>query len=178
MLFKTTPENNDGVSSSRAKRMRDGLANGISTTHKRSEPSIFAGGYSDAIDSGSECDPTSSFYEGGVIFEEENAVILLSTAFRTITPQIKDVNININITSYNITDFGDSGDEKSKKRAAYCCSKCGKPKKGHVCDLPSPDQAPTLSMQSLIQLSPSISLPPAAQIVPAVLPAFAQPVVS
>jgi len=186
MLFKAVPENSDGVSGTRAKRtpisrkvMRDELASDA-TTYKHSDPSsIFNRGYSGSIDSGSECESMSSFYEGGVIFEEENAVILLSTAFRTINPHISDVNININITSYGITDFGDSGDERSRKRGSYCCSKCGKPKKGHVCDIPSPDQSiPSLPIQSLIQVSAATSLSHSTQIAPAVPPAFAQPVVS
>lgn len=61
---------------------------------------------------------STRIYEESVIFDEETAVILLSTAFRTIIPEhINDVNINININSYH--DVDDDDDEKNKKRGAY-----------------------------------------------------------
>jgi len=123
-------------------------------------------------------------YEESIIFDEENAVILLSTAFRTIPEHINDVNINININSYH--DMGDD-DDKSKRRGAYYCGKCGKLKKGHVCDDPhlSPKSeipSPPSSTSSIsIQVSTISQLPIQSAAVDVTLPivgAFAQPVVS
>jgi len=117
--------------------------------------------YDDFIDDSDEVD--STIYEESVIFDEENAVILLSTAFRTIPHHIHDVNINININSYHdLHSMGDftgesSFDDKSKKRGAYYCGKCGKLKKGHVCTVPSPKSesesppSPSLSPLSALQ---------------------------
>jgi len=113
--------------------------------------------YNGFIDDDGEVDSTTSIYEESVIFDEENAVILLSTAFRTVPHRIHDVNININFNSYHdlhhtIVDFSndddddddghghdhDAFDDKAKKRGAYYCGKCGKLKKGHVCTIASP----------------------------------------
>lgn len=134
----------------------------------------------------SKMEPPSN--EEGVILDEENAVILLSTAFRTI-PHIKDV-INIKISSYSVSNMDETEvDDKSKKRGAYCCGKCGQLKKGHICDVPSPkllegieSSSPvSLPIQSIsIQLSPSV--PPQLSVHPSQISsveiAFAQPVVS
>jgi len=131
-------------------------------------------------------------YEESIIFDEETAVILLSTAFRTIPEHINDVNINININSYHEMDDDDDDDEKSKKRGAYYCGKCGKLKKGHVCDDPHPmpkseglSNAPSPTSPSLssisIQVSTISQLPLQSTAVDVTLPivgAFAQPVVS
>jgi len=94
-----------------------------------------------------------SVYEESVIFDEETAVILLSTAFRTIPA---DVNINININSYHDTDDEDS--DKAKRRGAYYCGKCGKLKRGHACDDSTPKLEGELSPQADDSLLPSISI--------------------
>jgi len=135
---------------------------------------------------------TTSIYEESVIFDEENAVILLSTAFRTIPHQIHDVNINININSYHeLRDFTeDSFDDNSKKRGAYYCGKCGKLKKGHICNIPSPTEelsSPTLLPFTLQAAHTTLQFPPAAtplettfqpQVTDAAVLVIAQPVVS
>jgi len=128
----------------------------------------------------------SRIYEESVIFDEENAVILLSTAFRTLP----EVNININFNSFHDVDSDDS--DKSKRRGAYYCGKCGKLKKGHVCDdttspkseelsCNSPPSSPPLSSIS-IQVSTTVSqLPIQSTAVDVTLPSmgvFAQPVIS
>jgi len=131
---------------------------------------------------GSEIEP-ASVYEESIIFDEENAVVLLSTAFRTIPQQINDVNINIEISSYKVSDELDFSDDKVRKRGAYYCGKCGKLKKGHLCDVPSPHTecsspvSTPIPIQSIsIQLSPAY--PPQLSSVDVGVAAFAQPVVS
>jgi len=137
----------------------------------------------DLYDDESPIDSTR-VYEESVIFDEENAVILLSTAFRTIP----DVNIAININSYHDMD----DDEKTKRRGAYYCGKCGKLKKGHVCDephtVPNPEGSPNTPLSTAqplssisIQVSTISQLPIQSTAVDVTLPAvgaFAQPVVS
>jgi len=131
-----------------------------------------------------ENDCRESIYEKSVIFDEEIAVILLSTAFRTIPI---DVNINININSYHDED---DEDEKAKKRGAYYCGKCGKLKKGHVCDDTSTPKSeedlsqPDSPLSSIsIQVS-TLEIPIQSGSVDVTLPTvavhgpFAQPVVS
>jgi len=124
-------------------------------------------------------------YEESVIFDEENAVILLSTAFRTIPAEhINDVNINININSFHDVD---DDDDSSKRRGAYYCGKCGKLKKGHVCDDPHLSPRPDIPMSPSQPLSSiSIQVSTISQslqstavdvTIPTVGP-FAQPVVS
>jgi hypothetical protein len=130
---------------------------------------------------GSKIEP-ASIYEESVIFDEENAVVLLSTGFHTIPQQINDVNINIEISSYDELAFPD---DKAKKRGAYYCGKCGQLKKGHLCDVPSPhaECVSPSSIQSIsIQLSPvpqhSAHSPSQLSYVDVAVAAFAQPVVS
>jgi len=133
----------------------------------------------------------ASTYEESIIFDEETAVILLSTAFRTIPHhRISDVNINININTYHGVDDLEDDDEGAKRRGAYYCGKCGKLKKGHACDAPpspqqeectqplspatSPLSQPTISIPTTMpQLSISSTLLPPVDII-----ALAQPVVS
>lgn len=154
-------------------------ASGLSVAHSRDYE---AGSYANFI--ANEIEP-ASIYEESVIFDEENAVVLLSTAFRTIPLQINDVNINIEISSYEVCDNRGFSDDKAQRRGAYYCGKCGKLKKGHLCDVPSPDpECPSPSIQSIsIQLSPVLpqlsSLSPAQlSSVDVTVAAFAQPVVS
>jgi hypothetical protein len=136
---------------------------------------------------GSEIEP-ASIYEESVIFDEENAVVLLSTAFRTIPQQINDVNINFEISSYEVSDELDFSEDKAKKRGAYYCGKCGKLKKGHLCDASpyteclSPSSTPIPIQSISIQLSPvpqhSAHSPSQLSSVDVAVAAFAQPVVS
>jgi len=144
--------------------------------------------YADFSDDYDEPNSTS-IYEESVIFDEENAVILLSTAFRTIPHGIHDVDINIDINGYHdigMDDFGDSSfvDDNSKKRGSYSCGKCGKRKKGHVCTVPSPSE-PTFPPQPTHtplsqQLAATIPLQPTfpLQVDVSVPVVIAQPVVS
>jgi len=120
----------------------------------------------------------TSIYSESVIFDEENAVILLSTAFRTIP---FDVNININFNSFH--DDEDDEDEKAKKRGAYYCGKCGKLKKGHVCDdVTTPKSEEDLSPVTDESPLPSISIQLSTLEIPLQSSGnngpFAQPVVS
>jgi len=109
--------------------------------------------------------------EERVLFEED-AVILLSTAFKTIPIHIEDLNVNMNMNmNININFTGNSrmscpdiakqimSDEaydeemKAKKRGAYYCGKCGKLKKGHVCassPLPTPISSPSMGHVSVL----------------------------
>lgn len=113
--------------------------------------------------------------EERILFEED-AVILLSTAFKTIPFHIEDMNVNMNI-NINITgnsrincpeiakqiinDEAYDEEMKAKKRGAYperrniyYCGKCGKLKKGHVCASSSPITTPAASPS----LSPAVSV--------------------
>jgi len=114
---------------------------------------------------------SSNFFEEGIIFDEENAVFLLSTAFRTIPFSISNADV-IAIDMDNSSFDDDLSDEfaddldPSTKRGAYYCGKCAKLKKGHVCDVPSPIletlPTPTLttsSSPSPSDLSPQFTLP-------------------
>jgi len=114
--------------------------------------------------------------EDRVLFEED-AVILLSTAFKTIPIHIEDMNMNMNI-NINITGNGkinclpeiakqiineEAYDEemKAKKRGAYYCGKCGKLKKGHVCassPIQTPSPSPSPSMGPISVLNPLSAL--------------------
>jgi len=146
-------------------------------------------GYANLSDESDNIESTS-IYEESIIFDEENAVILLSTAFRTIPHHISDVNINININTYHdVDDLEESADDKAKRRGAYYCGKCGKLKKGHVCDAPpSPKPECEQSSSPVPPPSPTTSLlppttPPQLFIPSTPLPAvdiiaLAQPVVS
>lgn len=180
--FKAVAESNDldlpNVGNKRRKTMLSefGLGSSAITSTERYDTAV----------GGSESDGEAGLYEGSIILEEEAAVILLSTAFRTIPHHFDGaVNIDINITSYDTTDLEGAADDKFSKRGvgAYCCSKGGRLKRGHICDIPSPEvklNSPVISLpiQSInIQVSPTHSLP--TSISSDALPvAFAQPVVS
>lgn len=155
------------------------------TKRSRSGENSFGGLDSDELYE-EDFDEEDDAVESSIIFDEENAVILLSTAFRTLPEHINDVNINININRYHDADEGSSSD-KSKRRGAYYCGKCGKLKKGHVCDEPIPQSevSPSLSPVPTLPelLSPplssiSIQLSTVSQMPIPTVAAFAQPVVS
>lgn len=104
-------------------------------------------------------------YKEGVAFEEESAVILLSTGFRTISPDHVymnvDIDVHVDIDGADLDalsdDSVDSDDAKSKKRGAYYCGKCGKLKKGHVCAIPSPPLSSSAELFASSSPSPSPS---------------------
>jgi len=96
--------------------------------------------------------------EDGIFFEED-AVILLSTAFKTIPIHIEDMSVNMNINinisgSTRINDDAYDEEMKAKKRGArYYCGKCGKLKKGHVCvssPLSTPSSSPSMASVSVL----------------------------
>jgi len=96
--------------------------------------------------------------EESIILDEENAVILLSTAFQTIPYSFTHSDlISIN-NPYNPEDTDLSDDEfnQAKKRGAYYCGKCGKLKKGHICVSSGPgsptSNPPTTSQCTTLQL--------------------------
>jgi len=145
---------------------------------------------------GSKVEPTS-IHKENTIFDEENAAILLSTAFRTIPQCINDANINTKISGYDPADLESVySDDTAKRRGAYYCGECGKLKKGHMCDVassppqnecPGPASSALVPIQSInIQLSTvlsQLSVHPLPQVSPSdvTLPAvvaYAQPVVS
>lgn len=102
--------------------------------------------------------------EESIILDEENAVILLSTAFQTIPFTFSHGDIFVNHAhsgAYNPEDLDLSDDEfnQAKKRGAYYCGKCGKLKKGHVCvssgpvsPTSDPSPTPTTSQCTTLQL--------------------------
>jgi len=133
----------------------------------------------------------TSIYEESVIFDEEVAVILLSTAFRTLPyHHISDVNINININTYHGVDDleEEDDDDKAKRRGAYCCGKCGKLKKGHACDIPHQEEEectthpsspiPSLPIIPLPTITSQLSILPSTLLSPVDVIAIAQPVIS
>jgi len=129
--------------------------------------------YRQYISNGGHTESTS------IIFDEENAVVLLSSAFHTI-PYITDVNI-IN-TCHNVSDLEDSCiqdfwsvEDTSKRRGAYYCGRCGKLKKGHVCDALSPTLEECTQTLGTLSL-PQLTIAPTPQVVDG--GALAQPVVS
>jgi len=88
-------------------------------------------------------DDEEELYEEGIEFEEESAVFLLSTAFRTISPDhvYVDVDIDVHVgvvDGAEVDAESDDSDSKLKKRGGYSCGKCGQLKKGHMCTSPSP----------------------------------------
>lgn len=148
---------------------------GISVAHNQPKDNE-ANSYTNFI--GSEVEP-ASIYEESIIFDEENAVVLLSTAFRTVP------HINIEISSYEVSDQRTFSD---KKRSAYHCGRCGKLKQGHLCDVPSPHtnlssspQLPIPIQAISIQMSPVLLPHPAhtsSELSPIDIAVIAQPVVS
>lgn len=104
-------------------------------------------------------------YQEGVAFEEESAVILLSTGFRTISPDhvYLDVDMNIHVRvagTESDEDSVDSDDAKLKKRGSYYCGKCGQLKKGHMCAISSPlSSSAELSLSCSPSQSPTPSPP-------------------
>jgi len=123
----------------------------------------------------------SGVSDEGIILDEETAVFLLSTAFRT-SPYINNLNLFKIDASFSdddeIIDFSKESEEdmKSRKRGAYYCGKCGKLKKGHVChdqsdpSHQSPDASPSLQPSDL-------PLEPTFQMVQSLMPSLiAQPV--
>jgi len=115
----------------------------------------------------------SEIIEESFILDEENAVILLSTAFQTIPYPFPHSNILVNHNTYNPEDIDMSDDEfnQAKKRGAYSCGKCGKLKKGHACvspgDSPTLTPLPSTSQCTTLQL---LQLPPSPSTMPPPLP--------
>lgn len=129
-----------------------------------------------------ESEMESSVYKGSVLCDEENAAILLSTAFHTI-PQINNLSIGTKISNYDIVSLGGfcSGDNV-KRCKVYNCSMCKQLKKRYTCDSPQikclEPASVILPIQAInIQLSPIF--PQILPIYPPPLVAtFAQPVIS
>jgi len=117
----------------------------------------------------------SGVSDEGIILDEETAVLLLSTAFRTNNLNIFKIDASFSEDDDEITDFSkESEEDKSKKRGAYYCGKCGKLKKGHVCPDPS-DQSPV----TVPPLQSDLPFEPTFQLVQSLMPSMlAQPVVS
>lgn len=105
---------------------------------------------------------TSDIYQQNVVLDEENAVLLLSTAFHSIPG---DIDININISArYHVSEIPNYADDAafdamtSKKRGAPCGS-CGNMKKGHVCvPLSSAESSPTISLPASPLIIPQLPI--------------------
>jgi hypothetical protein len=163
-----------------------------STQHSLNDSKLKDDGFEELEDFIDENDDVmgSSVSEESVILDEEAAVILLSTAFRTI-PHMGELNIikiDASFSEDESTDFSNESleDMKSRKRGAYYCGKCGKLKKGHICH---DDHSESLDQSDQLDHSPIVSPPvspplqlsidPTFQLLSSLIPSvLAQPVVS